>query len=62
MLLRQYTRGQSICRVIRQNWHHGLRQYRAVVEFGGHLVHGGTCKSAASVNRALVGMQSRKRG
>ena len=62
MLLRQHTRGQSICSVIRQNWHHGLRQYRTVVEFGGHLVHGGTCKPATSIYSALVGMQSRKRG
>ena len=60
MLLRQHTRRQRIGCVVRQHRHDRLRQNRTVIEFGRHLVHRRTGYLAASIERALVGVQAWK--
>ena len=60
MLLHQYPRSQAVRRVVGQHRHHRLRQNRAVVQFGRHLVYRYPGNFAACVNRPLVGMQTRK--
>src|SRR5438105_12120470 len=62
VLLRQHARGQAFGRVAGQYRNDGLFEDRAVVELGGHLVHGGARDLAAGVDRALVRVQAGKRG
>ena len=62
MLLRQHPRSQCVCGVVGQHGHNSLRKDRSVVEFCGHVVHGGSGKFAAGFDGALVGVEPRKGG